>query len=78
MVHRENIEWCDIWVSGATGTTYPRVLLIGDSIARSYYPHVQKQLEGRYACARIASSKCVADPVYVRELELVLREYEFA
>jgi hypothetical protein len=78
MVHRENIEWCDIWVSGASGTTCPRVLLIGDSIARSYYPHVQKQLEGRYTCARIASSKCVADRMFLRELELVLKEYEFS
>ena len=78
MVHRENIEWCDIWVSGASETSCPRVLLIGDSIARSYYPYVQKQLEGRYACARIASSKCVADPMYLRELELVLMEYEFS
>ena len=78
MVHRENTEWCDIRVSGASGTTYPRVLLIGDSIARSYYPHVQKELGGRYACARIASSKCVADRMYSRELELVLEEYEFS
>jgi len=78
MIHRENIEWCDIWVAGAAGTTYPRTLLIGDSIVRSYFPYVQKQLKGRYACARIASSKCVADPMYFRELELVLKEYTFS
>ena len=31
---REAIEWCDIWISHANKTNLPRVLLIGDSIAR--------------------------------------------
>ena len=55
-----------------------RVLLIGDSITRSYYPHVQERLAERYAGARIASSKCVADPTCIKELELLLGEYEFS
>jgi hypothetical protein len=37
---RESIEWCDIWISHANETNLPRVLLIGDSIAREYYPEV--------------------------------------
>jgi lysophospholipase L1-like esterase len=78
MVYRENIEWLDIWVPSASESVLPRVLLIGDSITRSYYPHVQERLAGRYACARIASSKCVADPMYLRELQLILDAYEFA
>ena len=41
----ESIEWCDIWISHANETNLPRVLLIGDSITRAYYPEVEKRLE---------------------------------
>jgi len=44
---RESIEWCDIWISHANETNLPRVLLIGDSIARDYYPEVEKRLAGK-------------------------------
>jgi hypothetical protein len=44
---RESIEWCDIWISHANETNLPRVLLIGDSITRAYYPEVEKRLEGK-------------------------------
>jgi hypothetical protein len=40
---RESIEWCDIWISHASETNLPRVLLIGDSIARAYFPEVEKK-----------------------------------
>lgn len=77
MKKREQIEWCDIWVSGARDDARPRALLIGDSITRSYYPHVQKQLSQAYACARVASSKCVSDPIFFKELDLVFCDYSF-
>lgn len=77
MIPREKIEWCDIWVRDADGTELPRALMIGDSITRSYYPHVAQQLDGSYACARLTSSKCVADPGFSRELDLLLSDYEF-
>jgi len=78
MIHREPIEWCDIWLEGAFDEERSRVLIIGDSIARSYYPKVRDVLKEHYACGRIASSKCVADPAFFPELELVLREYSFS
>jgi hypothetical protein len=78
MTYRETIEWCDIWVAAACDASLPRALLIGDSITRSYYPLVQTQLAKSYACARIASSKCVSDPMFIKELELVLGEYDFS
>ena len=31
-IERENIEWCDIWVTNAQSDDKPRILLIGDSI----------------------------------------------
>lgn len=78
MIKREPIEWCDIWMEDAHESPKPRLLMVGDSITRSYYPHVQKQLSGDFACARLATSKCVADPGFVRELDLVLADVSFS
>jgi hypothetical protein len=74
---RESIEWCDIWISHANETNLPRVLLIGDSIARDYYPGVEKQLAGKAFVARLATSRFVVDPVLLREIELILSEAQF-
>ena len=74
---RESIEWCDIWISHANETNLPRVLLIGDSISRDYYPEVEKQLAGKAFVARLTTSRFVADPVLLKEIELVLSETKF-
>src|SRR5215813_11688530 len=73
----ESIEWCDIWISHANETNLPRVLLIGDSIARDYYPEVEKRLAGKAFVARLATSRFVADPVLLKEIELVLNQAKF-
>ena len=69
---RESIEWCDIWISYPNETNLPRVLLIGDSITRDYYAEVEKRLAGKAFVARLATSRFVADPVLLKEVELVL------
>ncbi len=74
---REAIEWCDIWISHANETNLPRVLLIGDSITRDYYPEVEKQLVGKAFVARLSTSRFVADPVLLKEIELVLDAAKF-
>jgi len=74
---RESIEWCDIWISHANETNLPRVLLIGDSIARDYYPEVEKRLAGKAFVARLATSRFVADPVLLKEVKLVLEGTKF-
>ena len=74
---REAIEWCDIWISHANETNLPRVLLIGDSIAREYYPEVEKRLAGKAFVARLATSRFAADPVLLKEIELVLDQTRF-
>ena len=76
-LQREEIEWCDIWVTKGTGTDLPRVLLIGDSIVRGYYPEVANLVGDRAAVSRISTSKSVGDPSLVTELALVLCEYEW-
>jgi hypothetical protein len=69
---RESIEWCDIWISHANETNLPRVLLIGDSIARDYYPEVEKRLAGKAFVGRLTTSRFVADPALLKEIESVL------
>jgi pimeloyl-ACP methyl ester carboxylesterase len=74
---RERIEWCDIWITNANRENLPRVLMIGDSITRGYFGGVEKALDGKANCARLTTSRCICDPVFFEELEMVLRQYPF-
>src|SRR6266403_2090290 len=74
---REAIEWCDVWITHANETNLPRVLLIGDSIARDYYPEVEKRFAGKAFVGRLATSRFVADPVLLKEIESVLSGAKF-
>lgn len=74
---RESIEWCDIRISHADETNLPRVLLIGDSIARAYYPAVEKNLAGKAYVGCLASSAFISDPILLKEIAMVLDEYKF-
>ena len=78
MTYREQIEWSDIWVEAADQNQLPRALLIGDSITRSYFPFAKEALKGKYDCARLATSKCVCDPYFEAELDLLLKQYDFS
>ena len=75
---RERIEWADIWVTDADKDDLPRVLLIGDSITRGYFGEVEKHLAGKAYCARLTTSKCVSDPSFTDEVQLLLKHYRFA
>src|SRR3984957_18046138 len=74
---RESIEWCDIWISHANETNLPRVLLIGDSITRAYYPEVENRLAGKAYVARLTTSRFISDPVLLQEIALVLDNTKF-
>ncbi|MCG3147161.1 MAG: hypothetical protein PCFJNLEI_00598 [Verrucomicrobiae bacterium] len=74
----EEIEWCNVWITSAPSSTLPRVLLVGDSITQSYYTTVETELAGKYSCARLATSRSICDPVFRRELDLVLADYRYA
>ena len=74
---KESIEWCDIWISHANETNLPRVLLIGDSITRAYYPEVEKHLEGKAYVGRLTSSAWISDPALLKQIEMVLSQYKF-
>jgi len=75
---REWIEWIDIWVTDADKTDLPRVLLVGDSITRGYFDAVEKHLAGKAYCARLTTSKCVSDPTFNDDLQLMLKQYKFS
>lgn len=74
---KESIEWCDIWISHANETNLPRVLLIGDSITRAYYPQVEKHLTGRAYVGRLTSSAFISDPALLMQIKMVLSQYRF-
>jgi len=76
-VYREATEWCDLWVPQADRPNMPRVLLIGDSITKGYYPGVEQQLKGKASVARLATSRFVSDPLYCEELALALKQYRY-
>ena len=64
MTKRESIEWSNIWISEANATGMSRALLVGDSIAQSYFDGVEKALKDRFLCARLATSKSICDPSF--------------
>ena len=74
---RENIEWLDVWMPKTNDTGLPRVLLIGNSITRQYYPEVEKQLNGKAFVARLSTSKSVGDPGLLQEVALILSYAKF-
>lgn len=74
---RERIEWADIWVTDANKNDLPRVLLIGDSITKGYFSEVEKHLAGKAYCARLTTSKCVSNPSFADEVQLLLKHYKF-
>ena len=65
---RESIEWLDVWMPDTNDSGLPRILLIGNSITRGYYPEVQKILTGKAYVARLTTSKSIGDPALSKEI----------
>ena len=76
-VVREGIEWLDVWMPDADAQGLPRVLLLGDSIARGYGTLVEQKLKGKAFVARMATSKSVGDPALLAEVSLILGQARF-
>lgn len=75
---REATEWSIAYHFNANETALPRVLLIGDSICNGYAGMVRDRLAGVAYVSFWASSKCVTDPSYLKELAFILGEYPYA
>ena len=77
LIHREPSEWCNVWIPNNNRNDYPRVLLVGDSIAQGYYNGVAKKMSGKAYCARLITSASVADPMFALQLRSVIEQYPF-
>ncbi len=68
---REYAEWSDFWWEKAGDFSRRRILLIGDSITRSYRDRVQDLFKpDRIAVDKLCGSRCAGDPVLTAELDL--------
>ena len=68
---REYAEWNDYWWEKAGDGQRHRILLIGDSITRSYRDKVQEFYKPkRIAVDKLCGSRCAGDPILTAELDL--------
>ncbi len=74
---RESTEWSITYWFDANRTKLPRILLIGDSICNGYQSFVRKELRNVAYTSFWATSKCVTDRSYIKELGFVLGEYQY-
>jgi hypothetical protein len=74
---RESIEWSIRYSFRTEAKDLPRVLLIGDSICNAYHGAVAARLGDDAVITYWASSKCVTDPEYFRELDFILDSADF-
>jgi hypothetical protein len=75
---REPTEWAQMDVPAAVHANLPRVLLVGDSIVAQYFGAVNERMKGKAYCAKLATSACVADPLFLKQLEAMFVGYEYA
>lgn len=75
-VIREQIEWSDFWWENEPDNAKPRILFIGNSITRGYYPMVSGNLSKRYNCDRFATSRSITDPALIKETKIAMGKYE--
>ena len=74
---REGTEWSITYTYNAVDTKNPRLLLIGDSICNGYQGTVRSKLGKVMNVTFWATSKCVTDKDYFRELDLILSAYRY-
>lgn len=77
-ITREDTEWSDFWWSHEPDTSRPRVLFIGNSISRGYYPSVSAKLAGKANCDRYATSRSIEDPALFQETKIAMAKYHHA
>ena len=75
---RENIEWSDFWWPNEPDSSKPRVLFVGNSISRGYFPAVSAILADKANCDRYSSSRSIEDPALFQETKLAMAKYNHA
>jgi lysophospholipase L1-like esterase len=74
---REDIEWLDVWMPHTNDRQQPRVLLIGNSITRSYNKEVEALLNEKAYVARLSTSKSIGDSALLAEIKLIMAYHPF-
>ena len=74
---RETIEWTIFYMHDTNDQSKPRLLLIGDSICNGYQSAVHHDLGDKASLTYWAGSKCVTDPQYFEELNMVLSNNKY-
>ena len=77
-ITREDYEWSDFWKEHEPDATKPRVLFIGNSITKAYFPLVSKKLSEIANCDRYTTSRSIEDPVLLEETRLAIVNYNHA
>ncbi len=77
-VVRETIEWSDFWWANEPDTSKPRVLFIGNSISKGYFPIVSKEIADVVNCDRYSTSRSIADPALIKETKIAMAKYQHA
>ena len=77
--NRENIEWVIFYSFNAPDEKSPRVLTVGDSICYQYKEYLHEIMSDKVNVTSWASSKCVTDVTYLKDLEHILEynRYDF-
>ncbi|MFD1162397.1 SGNH/GDSL hydrolase family protein [Hwangdonia seohaensis] len=73
----ENTEWTRSWIVNTNDSKLPKVLIVGDSHVERYYGIVASNLESYASCSKFTTSKSLGDPIFIEQLELVLKQYTF-
>jgi len=73
----EPIEWTHSWMINTNDTLHPRILIVGDSHVEAYYPFIQDRLQRLANCCKFTTSKSMGDPIFIDQLELIFKQYEF-
>ena len=75
--NREKYEWARLWFEEASNPSLPRILLIGDSITAGYRPFVNELMNGKAVVDQLATSGAINDPLYLKQISLMLSEYPY-
>lgn len=74
---REGQEWCAMRHMEARDDQLPRIMLVGDSIVLGHAYHLANALRGVANVSWLATSRCLGDPAFDNELQLMLHQYDY-
>lgn len=75
-ITREDTEWSDFWWKNEPDVSKPRVLFVGNSITRGYYPTVSAKLAETVNCDRYCTSRSIEDPSLMQETKIAMGKYK--